>query len=296
MSQPEVGLVGLGPVGTTLALGLANAGYRVAAVSSRRPSAAAELARQLPGARAAKDAQTVADVSGLVLLTVPDDAIAGVCASVHWRPEMAVVHCSGALGLEVLATAAARGATTGSFHPLQSFAGPPAETQARLRGATIALEGQGGLVATLTAMAKALGGHPLQLPPGSKALYHASAAFASAYVAVGVQQAVDLWGTFGIEPAEALRALLPLLRGTVANLERIGLPGALTGPVARGDVGTVRRHVAALAEQAPAQLPLYASLGLSAVDLGTARGTLSPTAAAEIRLIFARSARAADVN
>lgn len=292
MRQPEVGMVGLGPVGTTLALGLAGVGYPVAAVTSRRPSAAAALVRQLPGTREAKDAQAVADASSLVFLTVPDDAIATVCASVRWPPDVAVVHCSGALGPEVLAAAAASGAATGSFHPLQSFAGAGG-TQASLRGVTMALEGEDGLMATLNAMAEALGGHPLRLPAGSKPLYHASAAFASAYVAVGMQQAVNLWGRFGVEPAEALQALLPLLRGTVANLENVGLPGALTGPVARGDVGTVRQHVAALTQEAPAQLPLYALLGLSAIELAAAKGSLSPTAAAEISQIFTTAARGA---
>src|SRR5215813_9670383 len=144
LPRPRLGVVGVGAVGTTLAWGLAARGYPVVALTSRMAVAAACLADQLPGCRAVPSPLDVAELADLVLLTVPDDAIAVVTASLPWRAGQAVVHCSGASPARVLAVAGERGALYGSFHPLLSFSrARPVdadEVLARLAGCTFAIE------------------------------------------------------------------------------------------------------------------------------------------------------------
>src|SRR5439155_12605800 len=166
----RIGVIGAGTVGTALALALADRGHPVVAVASRRVASAAALASRIPGCRALATSQAVADAADLVLLTVPDDAIRAVADGVRWRPGVAAVHCSGAAGLDVLAAAAAAGAAVGSCHPPQSFA-DAGETLPTLPGSTFALQGDGLLLARLEVLVRDLGGRPLRLPPGGRALY-----------------------------------------------------------------------------------------------------------------------------
>ena len=162
--SPTLGFIGAGRIGTALAWGLARKGYAVTAVASRSRDSAARLAAGIAGCRAMPDPQSLADHADLVLLTVPDDAIAATCAALDWRAGQAVVHCSGATELLALAPAASSGAYTGGFHPLQMFTEP--ETALRgLPGCTIAVEAEQPLLATLCAMAESLGCHTLRLTP-----------------------------------------------------------------------------------------------------------------------------------
>lgn len=258
LASPKLAFVGAGRLGTALALALDHAGHSITSVASRSPGAAIDLAGRLRGARVldVEDASREADV---VFLAVPDDAIFTVARGVRWRHGVVAVHCSGAAGLDVLAAAAEQGAIPGSFHPLQTFAGQPAE----LQGVTVAIEGPD----VLDRIAIELGCRPLRLPPGSKSLYHASSAFASNYLVTLLGQAVRLWRILGCTEQEALRALMPLIKSTVANVERLGPEAALTGPIARGDQGTVCRHLDALAANAPELIELYRQLGLSTLSI-----------------------------
>jgi predicted short-subunit dehydrogenase-like oxidoreductase (DUF2520 family) len=236
-----------------LSLALSRAGYPIAGIASRSRG----------------DAQSIVDRSDVVFLTVPDDAIAAVCASLRWKGQ-AAVHCSGALELDVLDIARRQGAAVGSFHPLQTFPYTPQPQGADttwLAGATVAIEAEGSLLETLTSMAEALGCRAFRVPAGRKALYHASAALASNYLVTLVAEAAGLWRQLGASEGDALAALLPLARATVANVERLGPETALTGPIARGDSGTVRRHLKALERFAPDLVPLYRDLGRRTVRL-----------------------------
>jgi predicted short-subunit dehydrogenase-like oxidoreductase (DUF2520 family) len=253
----RIGFAGAGRLAGALAPALARAGYEVAAVASRRLEPAQALAVCIPGCRAVASVQEVAEASDLVFLAVPDDRISAVAGAIRWRADMAAVHCSGAAGLEALVPAVQQGAAAGGFHPLQTFSGG----EAPLAGVTIAVEASGGLLETLDAMARALGCCPIHLPSGAKPLYHASAAFASNYVVTLLAQAARLWRPLGFSEADALAALLPLVKTAVANVERNGTRQALTGPIARGDSGTVERHLRALQANAPDLIDLYRELG-----------------------------------
>jgi len=114
-------------------------------------------------------------------------------------------------------------------------------------------------------------------------LYHAAAVMACNYFVTLVKLATDLWGTFGASPEQATRALMPLLRGTLNNIENVGLPNCLTGPIARGDIGTIRKHLAALKRAAPEVLSAYRELGLHTIPVGLAKGTLDGERAEELR-------------
>jgi len=276
----RLGFIGAGVVGTALSTALAARGYPVVAVGSRTPASAERLAARLPACRAVSP-QEVADSAELVFVTTPDDALAGVVRSLSWREGQAVVHCSGAASTDVLDPARAAGAQVGGFHPLQTFASPE-QAIANLPGTTFALEAEEPLLGQLAALARALGGTSVRLRAEDKVLYHAAAVFASNYLVTIVKLATDLWREFGVDSPEATRALLPLLRGTLNNVERVGLPGCLTGPIARGDVGTVRRHIAALETSAPAILETYRLLGRQAIPIGVDKGTLDPARAEEL--------------
>jgi predicted short-subunit dehydrogenase-like oxidoreductase (DUF2520 family) len=287
----RLGFIGAGRVGTGLATGFAHAGVDVVAIASRKTASARKLAKRVRGARACAP-QEVADRADIVFLTVPDDAIEAVAASVKWRAGSACVHCSGAAELDVLKKAVADGALVGGFHPLHMF-GEAGESPGALAGCSIALAGPDALVKKLERLARALKAKPLRLPEGGRALYHAAANFSGAFVIALIQETITLWGKLGIVEADALAALLPLLRGTADNAAKLGAAGGLGSAVARGDVGTIRRHLDVLAKEAPDSLELYRILSLRTIPLALAKGTLGPEAAKEITalLLAHRTAR-----
>jgi len=248
-------------------------------------AAAQRLAEAVKGCRVCEKAQDVADAADFIFITTADDFIPQVAAEISWHPEQMVAHCSGAASTDVLEPAKKRGARVGCIHPLQTFA---SLTQAveNLPGSTFALEAEEPVMSVLKEIATALQGSWLELKADDKALYHASACIACNYFYTLVQVAADLWQNFGAAPAEATRAMLPLLRGSLNNLSNVGLPHALTGPIARGDLITIRKHLAALKKKVPAVLPLYKELGRWTIPIGLAKGTLSESRAAELRALL----------
>jgi predicted short-subunit dehydrogenase-like oxidoreductase (DUF2520 family) len=168
---------------------------------------------------------------------------------------------------------------------LQTFAGIDQAVE-NLPGSTFAIEGEGELLEGLKEMALALEGYWIELKPGDKALYHAAAVFACNYAVTLVKLATDLWQLFDVSAPEATRALLPLLRGTVNNIERLGLPQCLTGPIARGDSGTIIRHIEALSKSAPKLIPVYCELGLDTIPLALAKGKIDQVKAVELQKLL----------
>ncbi len=285
MDRPRLGFIGAGVVGTALAKGLARVGYPVVAVASRSAERRRALADALPKADGVDTPQEVVDAADLVFLTVPDDAVAAVATSVAWHRGSHAVHCSGAASVDLLEPARAQGAAVGVFHPLQTFASA-SQAEKNLRGSPFGIEASSGeLLAILRGMAESLGGTPLVVS-GDKAVYHASAVVASNYLVALLDVASGLWKALGLSQEEGLRALLPLVRGTIENLESVGLPDALTGPIARGDVGTIERHLAALREVAPDVLPVYKELARRTIPIARAKGGLSDEAASRLSAIL----------
>lgn len=285
----RLGFIGSGRVASVLAQAWAAEGYRVTAVSSRGRRSSRMLAGLITGCQAQRTSQAVVEQADLVFLTVPDDAIAPLAASLRWRPGVAVVHCSGSLASDALQSPAIAGALVGTFHPLQTFANRET-VEPCLRGTAIAIDGDARLTPVLEELARAVGGRPFRLPPQSKALYHASATLVCASVAALLQQAAALWGTFGYSLDEALVALQPLLQGTVRAMEGARPAHVVTGPIARGDVGTIRRHMEALEQLAPDVLPLYGELGLRTIPLAREQGSLNEHQARQLHSLLMSAA------
>ncbi len=281
----KIGFIGAGTTGTALAVRLSQKGCPVVAVSSRTLSSAQKLAGLVPDCQVYHTAQELADVAELVFITTPDDVIARVCGEVQWRGGQSVVHCSGAHSVDILEAAQKLGAAVGSFHPLQTFADVNQAVE-NLPGSTFALEAEEPLLSTLKELTSLLNGRWVELKPGDKVLYHAAAVFACNYLVTLVKLALDLWRGFGVSSKEATRALLPLLNGTINNISNVGLPNCLTGPVARGDLGTMERHLSALEAKSPSLLSTYKELGLQTIPIALAKGKVNEEKAEEMKALL----------
>jgi len=283
--MPNIGFIGAGTVGTALAVRLSEKGYPITAVASRTPASAKRLAGMVDNCQIQNSLQAVAEAAELVFITTPDDAIAGVVAQINWHSGQSVVHCSGSDSLDILEPATKARARTGGFHPLQTFASITYAIE-NIPGSTFALEAEEPLLSTLKEMAIALNGQCIELKPGDKVIYHAAAVLACNYMVTLVKLATDLWQTFGVSTSEATQALLPLLRGTVNNLDNVGLPHCLTGPIARGDLGTITKHLAALETRMPALLPSYRELGRQTIPIALAKGKIDDQRASELQKLL----------
>jgi len=223
--------------------------------------------------------------TAILILAVPDDAIHDVAnqvARMGKAPSPCVaLHLSGALSTDVLAPLHGAGFMVGSLHPLQTVADPWSGVD-RLRGCAYALAGEPGALSVARRIVAALDGQPLVIPPALRPLYHATAVFASNYVLVAAAAVARTLAEAGIAEEEAVAAALPLMRGTMDNLEQLGLGAALTGPVARGDVDTVRLHLSRLS---PRERRLYSALGMETVQLARAVG-LDPDRAAALESLL----------
>ena len=281
----KLGFIGAGTVGTALSVRLSSKGYQVIAVSSRSQTSARNLAQAISGCRAFNNNQDVADTAELVFITTPDDAIAPVVSQIQWHTGQSVVHCSGADSTDTLEPAKKLGAQVGVFHPLQTFASVSQAIE-NIPGSTFALEAEEPLLNTLKEMASALDGNWVELKAGDKVIYHAAAVIACNYMVTLVKLASDLWQTFNVSPHQATQALLPLLRGTINNIDTVGIPQCLTGPIARGDTGTIKAHLKALQEKAPAILSTYRELGLQTIPIALAKGRINQDKAEELEAIL----------
>ena len=152
-------------------------------------------------------------------------------------------------------------------------------------GSTFALEAEEPLLTTLKDMATALEGHWIELKASDKVIYHAAAVIACNYLVTLVKLATDLWQSFNVPPQQATQALLPLIRGTIHNIETVGIPQCLTGPIARGDTGTIKKHLDALQKTAPGLLSAYRELGLQTIPVALAKGRINQKQAEELEAL-----------
>ncbi len=273
----RIGFVGAGRLGRALAWSLAGRGLAVAAAASHRRASAEALAARIEGCRAL-EAQAVVDTCDLVFVTTPDAAIAATVAGLRWRDGVAVVHCSGVTEVAALDAAKAQGALTGGFHPMQTFGDPEAAARS-LPGCTITVEAPEPLDALLVALAERLQCRVNRLPPGMRARYHAAAGYTSQFVNVLFAEAARLWAGWGASEAQAVEALLPLARGTLAAIGAAGIARAMPGPVSRGDLGSIEKHLAALAPMGEDTLALYRALCRATVPLALERGAIDEACA-----------------
>ncbi len=275
--RPSIGIVGPGKVGATLARLLVRVGYDVKLVYARRNSEAEWLAAYVNGDAVNTPAEVLRRCD-LTLLTVSDDAIAPVSQSLtgHWQGK-AVVHTSGAHDLHALDALARRGAMVGSLHPAFPFA--DVETaMAGLSGAAYAVEASHDLLhGWLNDLVTAIDGRVLAIPPGKKALYHAALVIASNYAVALYAASESLLVDMGADKEAVKAALDVMMAATIENLRTQGVPAALTGPLTRADIGTLKAHQAVLADQSnlpdqPELATLYVDLARLAYPMLRARG------------------------
>ncbi|HEX7907727.1 MAG TPA: DUF2520 domain-containing protein [Paraburkholderia sp.] len=272
-SLPRLGFIGAGRLARCLALSFSRAGYPVTAVASRSAASAERLASQIGHCAASGNPQQVVDAADIVFLAVPDDSIGTSAHTLQFSPHgQALVHCSGASSVELLASARDQGASIGGFHPLYLFSGDLADIE-RIAGCSVTIEADGALKDQLTALAVALRCHPLSIPAGGRMLYHAAAHYAASFALCSLAECVALWRTLGLAEDDALRALLPMLAGTIETARDKGLSAALAGPVSRGDTGVVEKQLALLESLGGDHAALYGLLSRRAVGLAERRAT-----------------------
>ena len=270
----RIGFIGAGTLGSGLSLALHRKGYVVQTVSSRSRGSSEALAGSIAGCSAVESPQEVVDACNMVFITTPDSAISSVAASVRWRAGQEVAHCCGASGRELLESAADQGAETGAFHPFQTFAGIAGPDQAvdRLTGVTFAVSAGANLEDFLTALAKDLGGRAVTVEDGSRPLYHAAAILSCGYLVTLLQTALRTLEESGFTREEAQEAVLSISRSTLDNVEMLGPAASVTGPLVRGDVITVGKHLEALQRSNPPVAALYGGLTELSLPIARQRG------------------------
>ncbi len=267
-------IVGAGRLGTVLASALVRGGWRAVAVFDKDAKAARESRRLIGQGKATTDIGAPARAGAVVFLTVPDDEIGRVAARLAragtgWAGRFAF-HASGLLPARVLEPLGKRGAAIASLHPAQSFPAKDAPGPV-FKGITWGIEGDAAAVEVAKGIVRGLRGHVLLLSERDKPLYHAACSLASNSLAALEWAAVGLLARSGMSEKTAAEVLFPLLQGTLQNVKNLGSKKALTGPIVRGDVATVREHLKAL-EEFPETRGIYLALGRQALLMAAGRG------------------------
>jgi predicted short-subunit dehydrogenase-like oxidoreductase (DUF2520 family) len=267
-----VGIVGAGRAGTAMGVALARAGHAIVAVSAISDASIRRVHSNFPDALIADPAEVVRHAD-LVLLTVPDDAlpdlIAGLVATGAPVAGRMLAHASGRYGITVLEAATRAGALPLALHPVMTFTGRDEDVD-RLKGLCFGVTSPDVLRPAAEGLVIEMGGEPVFIAEADRPLYHAAIAFAANHLITLVTSASDLLAGAGV--AEPGRLLGPLLTASLDNAMRFGDAG-LTGPVARGDAGTVASHMAALSGQ-PATRAAYVALARLTADRALAAGLL----------------------
>lgn len=290
----EVGIVGAGVVGTALGLMLQEQGHRVAGVACRTGESALKAAGRLDAP--ALTPWEVARCAELVLITTKDNAIKSVTEEIArqggFRPGQVVVHTSGSLTTDALEAAGREGCHLVSLHPLQSCATVEMAVE-NIPGSVFSIQGDEEGTKVALKLVEQLGGHPVCITREAKPLYHAAACVASNYLVSLVHLSTELLKAAGLPPEINFQALLPLIQGTLKNIAAVGTPGALTGPIARGDLDTIEEHLAVMRQEVPQLLDQYRELGTFTADLAALKGSLDKFSALKLKTLF-QSARAAE--
>lgn len=281
LSHLRVGVVGAGRVGAVLAAALGAAGHEIVAAAGESDASRRRMAALLPGVPVAKPSAAARE-SDLLLLTVPDDMLANVVtmlsASGAIHEGQVVAHTSGRHGLAVLAPARAAGARTIALHPAMTFTGTEVDLP-RLAGCVFGVTADEGERELTESLVADLGGRAMWVPEELRTLYHAGLAHGANHLVTLVTQAMELLSAAGADdPAATLR---PLLTAALDNALDAG-DAALTGPIVRGDVETVRAHLVDIAATAPHTLPSYVAMARATLDRVVTDGRLLPIRAAKI--------------
>lgn len=273
----RIGIIGAGKVGGALCKSLLSAGAAIAGLTAGTEDSTKAAAAKF-SVKGFGSNEELAAASDVIFLTVPDrlvEPVANRMGLAFTNPDSknilqgkTFLHCSGSLGWEELAPLKKLGAEIGSLHPLQSFT----SANVSFQGIYMALDGTPKARQTGEALAGLLGAQVFLVPAEERKAYHAAACFASNYVVAAMAVAQELMSKWTPTPEAGLAALLPLFDGTASNLHQSRLAReALTGPIARGDINTVRAHLAVLP---PTIAEVYKALGRETICLAKANGSI----------------------
>ncbi len=260
-------IIGAGKVGQTLArLWHECSIFRIQTITNRTTESAAQAAAFI-GAGTPASAPGPADI---YMLGAPDPAIEAIAYALKPAENALVFHCSGAFSSELLAIT---GAKTASLHPFQTFP----EKLGALTGTYCALEGHSEAVAVLKDALEKIGARPLEIATKDKIIYHAAAVFASNYMTTLAEAALQCLDRAGIGRETGLKILMPIMKNTLANIEKHGPARALTGPIARGDMALVEKQLEALGRWDQDIAALYKALAETTADIADTNPKISAT-------------------
>ncbi len=287
---PILSIIGPGKVGTAIGMLAAQAGYPVAAVGGRHPESTVQAAQKIGSHVRACGVTEAAKYAEIVLITVTDSAIESVCSYIAhknaFNKNCIVAHCSGALSSDILS--AARDSCqcfVASMHPLQTF--PTVDCAInRLKGTYCFCEGDKEGITVIERLAKRIGLMPISICSSSKVLYHAAAVFASNYLVALMDAAITVAHLAKIDRSTAWAALEPLVLSTLKNVSEVGLPQALTGPIARGDIETIAAHLNKLELIDSSLTSIYRTMGCHTADVALRKASITQDKAKEIRSVL----------
>ncbi len=282
-------IIGPGKLGTALGKQLSLSGYTPVGVAGRTLTTTRKAADIIGAAESTTDPWTVTTRADIVFITTPDGAIVPTCETIThhkgFKEGTVVLHCSGSLQSTILTVGNSDNIHRGSLHPLQSFAGGELATNP-FKGINIAVEGDAIAEKTAHRIGETLGATCFTIKTEAKALYHASAVVASNYLVTLMDIAFSLLETAGIDRGKALDILAPLIEGTYANIKTVGIPDALTGPIARGDTETIVHHLTEMADQKKDLLEIYSRLGHHTIPIAKAKGTITDEQATSLEALL----------
>lgn len=284
----KIGIIGTGVVGTAIGVVLSTKGYEITGIYDINAESTIQLAERIH-CTAYGSPQEVSRAADILFITSNDNAIREVvdtladCNGFH--SGQIVVHMSGAQSSEILDRAKDFGAKVLSVHPLQAFANFEMAVQ-NLPGSVFSIEGDRDAYDAAVCIVETLGGEYFFIDRRAKPLYHAGACVVSNYLVTLIDLGVKLLESTGIPKSLATKALLPLINGTIKNVENIGIPKALTGPIARGDLSTIVKHLDCLEDMAPGLLELYSRLGIQTSQIALEKGTIDAATMEEFQQVF----------
>lgn len=282
----KISIIGAGKLGTTLGHALFKKGFNIISISCRSLSSARKSADIIEEGSPLTDNKKAVKNAEIVVITVPDDRIKDVVNELSPLElnHKFIFHCSGILSSDILKPLKKSGALTASIHPIQSFS-----TKSRslhiFKDIYFSVEGNKKAQQLSSRIIKKLGGHRFSLHPKDKPLYHAACTLVSNYLVVLMELAENLLEKAGVKKEIRNRILLSLVKGTLNNIKKNGIPQSLTGPVSRGDFETLKSHLNCL-KSAPSILRIYQDLAQQALEIAKKENRLHPNKIEEIKALL----------
>lgn len=286
MQFPEISVIGLGGLGTVLTKTLIRADFPVKSIFNRTENKAEALATSTGIHKWGAFPFSLDELGNLIFVTVPDSSIkvvAGKLAQIEDGSAFkgrTVIHCSGSESADLLSQLKSKGAAVASFHPLQTF---NKQSQPDVfKGIYFSLQGDEEVFPLLQQIARRLGAQTLEVTQEQKSRLHAAAVTGSNYLNALLQSAVEIGATGGLSSAKVKEALFPLIKTTMQNISEFSFEKSLTGPIKRGDVSTVEKHLALLEGQDELK-KLYGVLGLKTLKITETTDELDPSTIEKLR-------------